>query len=356
MATHPTPMMFKQAAVLFPKDKDEQRRFVEALIEGVPKEQALIVLENRAELGAFPKVRPEPWQPDFVVRVMDSFRPAKHPLYQKGAYYTLDLSSVFAARPILEIQEPPRTILDLCASPGGKAIFAWKAFNPELLACNETVKKRTGSLIGNLERCHIERSLVWTADPSVWAKRYPQGFDLVIVDAPCSGQSLLAKGDHAPDCFLPSMIDMCVGRQRRITGNAFKCLRPGGHMLYSTCTYSEKEDEKIIAWLLEEYPGLEPVPVPQLAPFQSKFESFPCYRLFPQQGFGAGAFTCLLRKTGEPPEERPDFSDMPAKWRYGEPNPHQSAEPPTPVAVKSPPAPPRQNRPKPGRRKPGRRK
>ena len=127
-------------------------------------------------------------------------------------------------------------------------------------------------------------------------------------------------------------------------------------MLYSTCTYSEKEDEKIIAWLLEEDPDWEAVPVPTMAAFQSKFAPFPCYRLFPQQGFGAGAFTCLLRKKGEPPADRPDFSEIPAKWRYGEPNPHQTPEAPEKVAPKPRPTPTRQYRPKQQRRKPGRRK
>jgi 16S rRNA C967 or C1407 C5-methylase (RsmB/RsmF family) len=97
-------------------------------------------------------------------------------------------------------------------------VFAFRAFKPELLACNETIKKRTGTLISNLARCKVENSAVWSADPAVYAKRAPEAFDLVIVDAPCSGQSLMAKGDQAPGAFTPHIIDMCVGRQRRITG------------------------------------------------------------------------------------------------------------------------------------------
>lgn len=115
------------------------------------------------------------------------------------------------------------------------------------------------------------------------------------------------------------MIDMCVGRQRRITGNAVKSMRPGGHMLYMTCTYAKKENEKVVEWLLQEFPELEPVEAPLLAEFRSAYTDVPCYRLFPQSGIGAGAFSALLRKKGEPegPAVLPD--DLPIFWRYGAP-------------------------------------
>jgi 16S rRNA C967 or C1407 C5-methylase (RsmB/RsmF family) len=316
--------MLKQAASLF-KDARERESFVRALCEGGAREQAIIVLIDRPEFGAFPKLQPLAWQPPWIVRLAESFRPARHTLHDRGAYYCLDFSSVFAASVMLAIETPPRRVLDLCASPGGKAIFAWRAFDPEVLMCNESVRKRTGSLIANLERCGVERSQVWSADSSVWVQKGKEAFDLVLVDAPCSGQSLLAKGNDAHGCFSPTMIDMCVGRQRRIVGNAYHCLRPGGYLLYMTCTYAIKENEKLVGWLLKEYPDLEAVEAPFLSEHASRFADFPCYRMFPHQGLGAGAFSCLVRKRGEPPAHWPPLEALPASWRFGD------FRPPSPI-------------------------
>jgi 16S rRNA C967 or C1407 C5-methylase (RsmB/RsmF family) len=309
--------MRKQAEELFP-DVTEQEAFLEALVEGGSKEQAIVVLDDKPEIGAFPKQRPFPWQPDFVVRILGDFRPTKHALYAKGAYYSMDFSSAFAASVMLGA-ELPRRVLDLCSSPGGKAIFSWRAFRPELLVCNETIRKRCKTLIDNLKRCHAATSCVSSADPSVWAKKASEAFDLVIVDAPCSGQSLLAKGEEAEGCFHPNMIDMCVGRQRRIVGNAVRCLAPGGYLLYMTCTFAKKENEKLVEWALRHGDvEVEPVAIPGLAGFQSRYSDAACYRIFPQSGIGAGAFAALLRRPGERPEVLPDLADLPIFWRYGE--------------------------------------
>lgn len=315
--TEPARYMLKAAYELF-SDDDERDEFLDALESGDCRDQAIIVMEERNEIKSFPRQRHLPWQPAFVERIDDTFRPSKHPLYEKGAYYSLDFSSVFSASAMLAMDYRPRRILDLCASPGGKAIFSWRAFKPELLLCNETIRKRAGTLIGNLNRCKCEGSAVWSADPSVYARKYKEQFDLIICDAPCSGQSLLAKGDEAPGCFAPTMIDMNVGRQRRITGNAYHCMRPGGYMLYATCTYTPKENEKVMDWLLKEYPDLEAVEVPGLAEYRSKISAFPSYRLFPHQGLGAGAFVCLIHKKGDRPEHYEAIKEMPAIWSYGD--------------------------------------
>jgi 16S rRNA C967 or C1407 C5-methylase (RsmB/RsmF family) len=262
-----------------------------------------------------------------VLRLADDFRPGKHPLHDRGAFYVLDFSSVFSAAAMLAIERTPVRVLDLCSAPGGKAIFAARAFRPELLACNETIRKRTGSLISNLDRCGIQNALVWGADPSVWARKYPGMFDLVIVDAPCSGQSLIAKGTDSPDAFLPQMIDMCVGRQRRIMGNAMRCVAPGGHLLYATCTYAYKENEKVIAWAMAQDPEMRAVEVPSHHEFQSTYVDFPCYRLFPQRGLGAGAYVALLRREGDLALPDLDYAEMPAQWRTGQPAVRQENKP-----------------------------
>lgn len=332
VATKITATMQRLAKTLFGETQAAED-FLAALAKGQSKESALIILQNKPEINAFPKYKPEAWQPDFVVRLMDGFgfRPSQHPLYASGAIYSLDFSSVFAASLMLEIESPPKRILDLCSAPGGKAIFAARAFDPDLLTCNEVIRKRTGSLIDNLTRCKIACSEVGSADPSVWAKKCANQYDFVIVDAPCSGQSLIAKGDEALGCFSPQMIDLNVGRQRRITGNAIHCVRPGGHMLYMTCTYTPKENEKVIDWLLKEYPDLRVVESKRLARFRSHLAEFPCYRMFPQDGAGAGAFAALLRR-GDVDEEIVPSDDRPVSWRYGDPPRSPRPEPKPAVA------------------------
>jgi 16S rRNA C967 or C1407 C5-methylase (RsmB/RsmF family) len=311
-------LLFKAAHDLF-KDEDEREEFLDAMLAGEAKEQALIILNDRPEIKSFPRDRKVSWQPPFVERISDSsFKAQKHPLYFKGAYYSLDFSSVFAASAMLAIDTPPKRVLDMCSSPGGKAIFAYRAFKPELLLCNEIIKKRITTLIGNLHRCKVDCSFVWCADPSIYARKYKGTFDLIICDAPCSGQSLMAKGDDAPDAFVPNMIDMNVGRQRRILGNSYHSLMPGGHLLYSTCTFSPKENERVIEWFIRTHPDMEVVEVKALYEFRSIYEDFPSYRLYPHQGLGAGAFVCLLHRKGDLPENYPFMGEMQYLWKFGD--------------------------------------
>lgn len=255
------------------------------------------------------------WQPPFIVRLMQGFKASQHPLYAQGAFYSLDFSSVIAASVMLAIEPAPKRILDLCASPGGKSVFAARAFAPDVIICNESLRRRTGILIENLTRCRVKGANVSSADASVWARKASQAFDFVIVDAPCSGQSLLAKGREAPGCFDPAMLDVCVGRQRRILAHALECTAPGGHVLYMTCTFNRKENERVIEWAMRQFEGVEAVEAPAMAVFRSHLADVPCYRLFPQQGLGAGMFSALLRKPGSP-IELPALSDeLPIFWR-----------------------------------------
>ena len=127
----------------------------------------------------------------------------------------------------------------------------------------------------------------------------------------------MAKGDDAPDAFVPNIIDMNVGRQRRILGNSYHCLRAGAHLLYSTCTFSLKENERVIEWFIRTHPEMEIVEVPALAEFQSKYTESNCYRLFPHQGLGAGAFVCLMRRKGVPPDAYTYMGELPYLWKYG---------------------------------------
>jgi 16S rRNA C967 or C1407 C5-methylase (RsmB/RsmF family) len=139
--------------------------------------------------------------------------------------------------------------------------------------------------------------MVTRMDSEVLAREIPQTADLVLVDAPCTGQSLLAKGGKAPGCFHPVTINSNANRQKRILANSTQVVAPQGYLLYMTCTYSLEENEQVIEWLLHRFPQFQPVSVAHLGKYRSHLTDIPCYRLFPQSGLGAGAFTALLQNT-----------------------------------------------------------
>jgi len=118
---------------------------------------------------------------------------------------------------------------------------------------------------------------------------------VVIVDAPCSGQSLLAKGSQVPGCFHPVTMNKNANRQKRILANSAQIVAPQGYLAYMTCTYAPAENEQVCEWFLNRFPDFQPAVVPHLAPFQSHLTALPCYRLWPHQGLGAGGFTALFQ-------------------------------------------------------------
>jgi len=276
-------------------DPPARQQFIQSLLAPPSYDPAIIWLDARPELLPFAIHASYDWQPEFVDRVPIDDRPGRHALHEQGAYYCLDVSSVFAACVLYAVPNRPAVALDLCASPGGKSVFTWRLLRPSLLVANEVIGKRTAALIANLQRCRIRPAAVLSRDSSVLADVCPGTMDVVVVDAPCSGQSLVARGKKAPGCFHPATINMNANRQRRILAYAARLVAPGGFLAYLTCTYSRKENENNATWLMKQYPGLKPIAVPRLAAFQSHLADFPCYRLWPQQGIGAGAFAVIFR-------------------------------------------------------------
>lgn len=302
----------------------EQQAFVDALLEPQASNPALVWLTPRPVPLPFPFDAPYAWQPDFVDRVPISERPGQHPLHDAGGYYCLDISSVFSALVMTPVPERPGLVIDLCAAPGGKCICCWRMLAPELLIANEVIKKRTGALISNLQRCRIPDVVVTTMDSSRMAELCPASASLVIVDAPCSGQSLVAKGKESPGCFHPATINVNANRQRRILGNAARLVAPGGFLAYITCTYAFKENEANVRWLMKNQPQLRATRVPLLSEFRSELADFPCYRLWPQAGMGAGAFAALLHNETEGEPERCPWERLHTVWHSPEePSPEE---------------------------------
>ena len=323
-------LLLKLSQRLWP-DPADQEAFVAALTSPRAYPGAILWTQPRPQPVPFSRLPSLPWQPPGVDRLEPGQAPGQHPLHHQGAYYCLDMASVFAAAVLTAIPPDGGPVLDLCAAPGGKSLLARHLLQPDQLWCNEVIRKRVRVLIANLKRCGATEAVVFNLNPQVWADQAPQGATVVLVDAPCSGQSLLAKGDAALGCFHPQLINRNAGRQRRILAAAAASLAPGGYLAYMTCTFSPEENEQVGAWLLRTFPQLQPIAVPLLQDYQSSLGKFPCYRLWPQTGLGAGAFTALFQKQTPLPGPEDPTSLLAFLDRYGwpiyPPEPHRDGPP-----------------------------
>ena len=292
----PSNLLLKLSRRLF-ADLVEREKFIQALIEPQAFNPCILWCKDKPETLPFATETPTPWQPAFVDRLSLDAKPGKHFLHNEGYYYCLDFSSVFAASPLLTLPQSLNLVVDICAAPGGKSVFARIALEPKQLVANEVIGKRLGMLTSNLKRCQIQPVSVMSRDPSVLAETFSHTSQLAIVDAPCTGQSLLAKGEKAPGCFHESLINKNANRQKRIIANSAQIVAPQGYLAYMTCTYSPDENEQVCEWFLKRFPQFKAVNVLHLADYQSHLTTIPCYRMFPQYKLGAGAFTALFQNT-----------------------------------------------------------
>ena len=279
-------------------DAEASERLVQAMRAGASSRSAL-VLSPKAPQDYVPPcacvdTSTWEWLPPRVFVPCAGERPTTHPDYAAGLYYSLDLSSCWEST-ALSVVPAPATSLDLCAAPGGKTMLMAARYLPQNHTANEVNASRRGILRQNVQQCGLPNTEVSGLRPDQWAAE-GRLFDLLLVDAPCSGQSLLCKGIKNPGCLGAQMVNGNAKRQKGIMLAAVQCVAEGGHILYSTCTYDPDENEKVISYILKRVPGWQAVEVPQLARFRSALSDFPCYRLLPEHGFGAGGFCCLLKK------------------------------------------------------------
>jgi 16S rRNA C967 or C1407 C5-methylase (RsmB/RsmF family) len=278
-------------------EQEKRDLFETALLDGVSALDSVVWMSERPAVNPFSPRPACSWQPSFVDALQSGSRPGLHELHAAGAYYVLDLSSVFQASVLSSMRSAPKYVLDMCAAPGGKSIFAFRMLEPHNLVCNDSVRKRIPSLLSNLKRCKVPATISGE-DPKRLSLIWPNVFDLVIVDAPCSGQSLVARGEDNPGCFHPLTVRRNAGRQKRILGFSASTVCHGGCLAYMTCTYSSEENEEVVEWFLSRFSDFEVVAVPLLERYQSHLIDIPCYRLFPFQGSGAGGFCCIFRRRG----------------------------------------------------------
>lgn len=182
-------------------------------------------------------------------------KPGKTPYHDAGLFYVQEPSAMCAA-PLLDVK-PGEKVLDLCSAPGGKGTQLAQAMRGEgILVLNEKMPDRAKILLQNVERLGICNVVVTNADPEALEGRFENYFDKILVDAPCSGEGMLRKEPAAAENWSMANVEMCAARQKKILKSAVRMLAPGGRLVYSTCTFSEEEDERNAEWLTKEYPFL----------------------------------------------------------------------------------------------------
>lgn len=221
------------------------------------------------------------------------------PLHEAGGYYIQEPS---AMAPVALLKPMPgERVLDLCAAPGGKTTQIADALGGEgLIVCNEPVPSRAKILSRNVERMGVSNALVVSADPEQLSPIWPEAFDAILVDAPCSGEGMFRRHPETRSEWNESSPEGCAVRQKRILACAVQMLRPGGRLAYSTCTLNHEENEQVVAWLLKEYPELETVPFSMpLNDGRTLDAPDGMAHLYPHQLRGEGHFAALIRKKGD---------------------------------------------------------
>ncbi|MEP7166214.1 MAG: RNA methyltransferase [Ferruginibacter sp.] len=246
-----------------------------------------------------------PWSSEgFYLPSRPSF--TSDPLFHAGSYYVQEASSMFleeAIRQTCDLSQPLR-VLDLCAAPGGKSTLV-QSIIPlnSLLVSNEIIKTRVNILSENITKWGAANVVVTNNDPKD-LQRLPGFFDLVIVDAPCSGSGLFRKDPGAIDEWSLNNVNLCSQRQQRILADILPALRPGGILIYSTCSYSEAEDEEICDWLVSgnQYPvsgiRLQAKTEWNIIETNSAKHNAYGYRFYPDKLKGEGFFIAAFKKAG----------------------------------------------------------
>ncbi len=221
------------------------------------------------------------------------------PLFHAGSYYVQEASSMFLEQVLKQSVNlsQPLKVLDLCAAPGGKSTHLCSLLSPDsLLVSNEVIRHRSKILSENLIKWGNTNVVVTNNDPSSFQK-LKGFFDVLVVDAPCSGEGLFRKDSDAINEWSEDNVNLCSARQKRIVNDVWDALKPGGIIIYSTCTYNEQENEENIKWMAEEM-GAEPLKIniddyPQI----TSSHNGAGLHFYPYKTKGEGFFISALRKT-----------------------------------------------------------
>ena len=236
------------------------------------------------------------------------------PLFHAGAYYVQEASSMFLEQAIRTYVTTPVRCLDLCAAPGGKSTHLSSLLRDgSLLVSNEVIRNRSYILAENLAKWGNASTIVLNNDPAEIGEALPEQFDLIVTDVPCSGEGMFRKDEASVGEWSVENVQLCAARQRRILHDIWPALRPGGLLVYSTCTFNAEEDEENVRHIVEEL-GAEALPIATDEAWRVtgplRYEN-PVYRFFPHKTKGEGFFLAILRKSGD--EEYEVAGERPVK-------------------------------------------
>ena len=251
--------------------------------------------------GARLQLQPVPWSREGFF-YQNSEQPGKRAWHEAGAFYIQEPSAMIVTELLDPL--PGERICDLCAAPGGKSTqIAGRMQGEGLLVSNEIHPARVRILAQNMERMGVRNAVVLNETPASLAARFPVFFDRIVVDAPCSGEGMFRKEEFAVTQWSAQQVTVCAQRQREILEQAAAMLMPGGILVYSTCTFSEAEDEAVITAFLEKHPEFradETVLTEQFAQAGIAAGKVPgTLRMWPHRLNGEGHFAARLCKQGE---------------------------------------------------------
>ncbi|NSW89221.1 MAG: RsmF rRNA methyltransferase first C-terminal domain-containing protein [Firmicutes bacterium] len=301
----PDEFLEKMKALMNEKEYEE---FV--LSFDMPRHYGLRVNTLKTSVSRFIEISPfklekVPWTKDgFYYNEGDN--PGKHPFYHAGLYYIQEPSAMLPAE-VLDAK-PGEYILDLCAAPGGKTVqIAAGMMGEGLLVANDSNPARVKVLVKNIELCGIRNAIVTNELPCNLAVKFPEFFDKILVDAPCSGEGMFRKDENAVKSWGKYKCEDCFDIQKDILESADKMLKPGGRLVYSTCTFSLEENEEVISSFLKKHDNYEllevPLPEgaergrPEWAGGDERIAK--AIRLWPHKVRGEGHFVVLLAKKGQ---------------------------------------------------------
>ena len=291
-------------------------RFVQAL----ETEPVVSIRFNGRKMEADSSLNAVPWAS--AGRYLES-RPVftADPLFHAGCYYVQEASSMFVEQVVRQYVDRPVRALDLCAAPGGKSTLLLSLLpQGSMLVSNEPVPLRAQILAENVTKWGNAASLVTRNEPADFAP-FRNFFDFVLVDAPCSGEGMFRKDSYAVEQWSVSNVEQCARRQREIVADIWESLRPGGLMVYSTCTFNREENEDCVEWIANEL-GAEVLEVKIDDEWNITgsltTEGLPVYRFIPGYTAGEGLFLAVLRKDGSSTAVQPKAPRMqlaPAKLK-----------------------------------------
>lgn len=271
---------------------DEFPLFLSSMEEVMQK--GIYVNENKISVKEFQRISPFPLEKigyDKAGFYTDNSKKGKHPLHLAGAFYSQEPSAMFTVNAIN--YKGDERVLDMCASPGGKTIQLANKIQNGLIVSNEINSARANILYSNVERMGLKNVIVTNNSPTEIAKAYANSFDVCLVDAPCSAEGMFRRDEKYVQAWNENLPKMCADRQFEILTQADICLKEGGTLIYSTCTYSLEENEEQVKHFLNAY-NYKIIKIN--ADFSRGIGLPEAVRLYPHKQKGEGQFVAVMKK------------------------------------------------------------